>query len=742
MSASDPIISSPTHTQANTPGSAASLSEDLTTALQGVEQGLAQIRRMYREADEAKLSLQSHQCELERRSSELSAMASEIERAREELRAHREDIERRERLSGEATTRLAADQHALDELTESLQKRSDELDARAARVAADQQALSERSKELESREGSLASALEDLHRREEALAESGRALQTQTAELTRRAEAVRRDEERVRREHGDTQSLRASLSAAQQQASQTIRALQDATTRAEAAEEAALTLRNEIEELRSQTQSVTEDAQRRCSAAEESLAATREQIKVRQESETRLAAAVADLKVRLQRATDESAELSKQLTQTRESLSAAKSSAPAAQAASASIAEIEAKLAHAVEAQSQAALSLSERTRELADARLVIDDLRAQVEQNATDTTELEGILDQLRDRLRTQAAKAEAYAQQVQQLESQLQARPQGQTQDNPVEVIREPSIAISHDAAFVNEFNKHRRERLGGIRKHLQRKEAKVAKASEVLAKRYEQCEQVLSMRQDVLTAKRTVDAAHHRLTSVQARSRAASSLFFVVCVLAIIGGLSWVIAGQVAPEVYLARVTVAAENRDRQLNAGELSEWQIFHEALVKDPRFLQFAAGRMERQGITALATPATLKDRLDQDLSAQAGKPGELTLELKGHGMSRTERELQTLAIAVQSQARDAQATRVDGANTIIRDPAKASTDPIETARPQYALIIFGGLAALAGVLAFFVWHRLSQAKLKFDASSGVGATEDDARWPTLDRKAA
>lgn len=736
MSASDPIISAPQHAQSAAP--APSLSEDLTTALQGVEQGLAQIRRMYREADEAKLSLQSHQCELERRSTELSAMAIEIERSREELRTHREDLERRERLSGEATTRLAADQHALDELTESLQKRSDELDERAARVATEQQAISERSKELESREGSLASALEDLHRREEALAESGRALQAQTAELTRRAEAVRRDEERVRREHGDTQSLRASLAAAQQQASQTIRALQDATTRAEAAEESALTLRNEIEELRTQTQSVSEDAERRCSAAEEALAATRGEIKVRQESETRLAAAVADLKVRLQRTTDESAELTRQLAQTRESLSAAKSAAPAAQAASANVAEIEARLALAVEAQSQAALALSERTRELADARLVIDDLRAQVEQNATDTTELEGILDQLRDRLRTQAAKAEAYAQQVQNLESQLQAQGEGKA----VEFVRESTIASPHDASLVNEFNQHRRQRLGGIRKHLQRKEAKVAKASEVLAKRYEQCEQVLSMRQDVLTAKRTVDAVHHRLTSVQARSRAVSSLFFVVCVLAIIGGLSWVIAGQVAPEEYLARVTIAAENRDRQLNAGELSEWQIFHEALVKDPRFLQFAAGRMERQGITALATPATLKDRLEQDLSAQAPKPGELTLELKGHGMSRTERELQTLAIAVQSQARDAQSTRVDGANTIIRDPAKAQSDPIETARPQYALVIFGGLASLAGFLAFFVWHRLAQAKLKFDASSGVGATEDEARWPTLDRKAA
>ena len=496
-----------------------------------------------------------------------------------------------------------------------------------------------------------------------------------------------------------------------------------------------------MDELRSQNQTIAEDAQRRCASAEESLAATRDQIRTRQEAEGRLAAAVADLKVRLQRATDESAELSKQLVETRESLTAARSSQPASKATSAGVEEIERKLASAVESQSQAAHALTERTKELADARLVIDDLRLQLEQHATDTTELESILNQLRDRLRTQAAKAEAYAQQIQQLEAQLRAQSEHTPQSGAASD-RRPIVEFTHTLALVDEFNRHRRLRLGGIREHLQRKEAKVAKASEVLAKRYEQCEQVLAMRQDVLTAKRTVDATHHRLTSVQARSRAASTVFFVVCVLAIIGGLSWLVAGQVAPEEYVARATIAAENRDRALNSGELGEWQTFHEALIKDPRLLQFAAGRMERQGIAALATPNALKERLDQDLSVQAGKPGELTLELKGHGLSRTERELQTLAIAVQSQARDAQSTRVDGANTIIRDPAKASADPIATNRPQFALVIFGVLALAAGILAFFVWHRLSQAKLRFEASTGVGVTEDDSRWPTLDRKAA
>ncbi len=748
MSTSDPAIPTSRHASPGIPALAPSLSEDLTTALQGVEHGLAQIRRMYREADEAKMALASHQVELERRSVELNGIASQIESSREELRSQRESLERRERETGEKSTRVDADQRALDELNESMQKRSVEFDERANRVAEEQQSLGDRARELGARETSLASALEELHRREEALAESGRTLHTQTAELGKRAEAVRREEERVRREQGDTQSLRQSLAAAQQQASQTIRALQDATSRAEQAEEAARVLRNEMEELRSQQQTFLDEAELRCQAAEETLATTRDELRVKQEAETRLASSIADLRSQLQRATENRAGLDRQLSEARESLAAARASAAVEPAATVNVAAIETRLAAAINAESSAARSLNERTRELADARLVIDDLRLQLEQNAADTTELEGILDQLRDRLRTQAAKAEAYAAQVQHLEAQLLSK--NDTRDAQVTLaapsiadpVREPAMAILHNPALVDEFNRLRRGRLGGIRKHLQSKEAKVAKASEVLAKRYEQCEQVLSLRQDVLTAKRAVDVAHHRIASVQARSRAASSIFFGVCVLAIIGGLSWIVAGQVAPEQFLAKVTIAAENRDRALSGGELGEWQSFHEALIKDPRFLQFAAGRMERQGIATLSTPVTLKERLDHDLAVQAGKPGELTLELKGHGVSRTERELQTLAIAVQSQARDSQGTRVDGANTIIRDPAKASADPIQSVRQEYAVVIFGALALVAGILAFIIWHRLSQAKLRFEAGSGMDATEDDARWPMQERKVA
>ena len=54
----------------------------------------------------------------------------------------------------------------------------------------------------------------------------------------------------------------------------------------------------------------------------------------------------------------------------------------------------------------------------------------------------------------------------------------------------------------------------------------------------------------------------------------------------------------------------------------------------------------------------------------------------------------------------------------------------------------YAGAIFGGQVLVFGVLGMIVWNRLKQAKMKFDQSQSVDATEDEARWPALDRKAA
>jgi hypothetical protein len=303
------------------------------------------------------------------------------------------------------------------------------------------------------------------------------------------------------------------------------------------------------------------------------------------------------------------------------------------------------------------------------------------------------------------------------------------------PAAVPEQPAGAATGPGAL-------RLRRIEVARRLARDKAKKIRRVGDALGKRYEQCEQVLALRQDVLAAKRSVESAHRKQQGIEARGKTASSIFFVSCAAGILAAGSWMIAGQVAPETYVAKVVFAADSPDRQLNSGELEEWNTFHAQLVEDPRFHEFASQRLSKQGVAGLTSPAALRERLKNTAEVTSNKPGELTLEMKGPGRERVERELQMIAIAMQSQAREAKDRRADGASTIISQPAKAGTEPIESVRLIYAGGLFGAGTIVLGVLAGVFWTRLASAKMRFDLSQSVDATADEERWNKFDRKAA
>jgi chromosome segregation ATPase len=727
----------------------------LADALSGIEQGLTQIRRMSREADELRQRLDAQQAALRSREIAVADKITALDADKQQLETERQAL-RDDRAALDELTTWTEQKHAeLATREQALHTRESTIHTRESEVAELESGLNTRRDELrslaesiEARKSELESREQAFAQREKALAELESALNAQrdtitaqttelaaqrqnlAAQATRLAE-VEKDiakrettakeslakaeqaEARAKRDQNDLAQLRQNLTSAQQQASQMLKALQEATARAEAAEKVALDLRTELDQSASRDEESQAAAQER-DALRKAAETLRDKLRETEEREARLNAAVKALR-------EQGDVLAKERDELKIAVERAHDSAAKASADPAELASLKSTLAKAESERDENSSRLSGTLKELGDARLIIDDLRGQLEQHERDTKELETVLDQLRERLRTEAAKAEAFAEQA-RTTSQPQPAPQA-----------EPAAGTG---------NPVRMRRIELARKLARDKAKKIRRVSDALGKRYEQCEQVLALRQDVLAAKRSVEAAHRKQQGEEARSRTASSLFFLACTASVLAVGSWFIAGQVAPETYTAKVVFAADSPDRQLSAGELEEWNSFHTQLVEDPRFHEFASQRLAKQGLAGLGTPTALRERLKESAEITSNKPGEMTIEMKGLGRERVERELQMIAITLQSQAREAKDRRADGANTIISQPAKAGAEPVESVRTVYAGGIFGGGVLIFGVLAGVFWSRLANAKMKFDLSQSVDATADEDRWNKFERKAA
>lgn len=746
----------------------------LNEALAGVEQGLAQLKRMYQEAEDTKKAAEAIRSQIDTEREQIHAKLAEVDSLRADLDRQREEIRKSE-------DRVAADRGALEELTAEHRRVCEEFDNRRASFDSEVRGnkelaasladrdgklkeleadLGRRRSDIQNREAALHSACEELDKstarveelrksleareaelnsREESLKKSQAEVEQTRQELAKRADEVKKHEERARREGQESQQLQAALTAARQQASQTLAALQECTRRAEKAEETVTSLRAELDDTRNRSSESGNELERRLAEATTHAEGLRQQTTALESKERQLQAAVEDLRAQLAAANEAKAEAERRNSE---------SSRSTDEQSKAKLGELEAALAQAKAQTEEAAKLANAREKELSDARAILDDARTQLDQNLKDTKELEAVLDQLRDRLRVEAARSESFAARITELEEAAKNAPAtAQTSASALTPVAAPAsdsgprtvIQLVHgDFKAIEPL---RRGRLKVAARLARDRARKIRKAGEALATRFEQCEIVLSMRQDVLSSKRSVEAVHRQQTAREARGKATTAAFFLTCAAGILAGVSWLASGQVAPETFLAKVTLSADTRDRKLSDSDLEEWRNFHKSMLDDPRFLQFASERLAKQGIPALGTPGALKERMKADIIVSDPNPGELTLQMKGVGKEKLERDLQAIALAIQSQAREARERRIDGASTIVAEAAKAGDGPVESQRIYFAAGIWAGLLIVLGGVTGFVWRRLSQAKLQFEAGNSLETLEDNERWPDI-KKAA
>ncbi|MBX3388507.1 MAG: hypothetical protein KF691_03525 [Phycisphaeraceae bacterium] len=277
-------------------------------------------------------------------------------------------------------------------------------------------------------------------------------------------------------------------------------------------------------------------------------------------------------------------------------------------------------------------------------------------------------------------------------------------------------------------------RQRRLKRCRAILREHVSKVRKASEVLAKRFEQCEQVLAQRAQLAATKRQLEVAGAALARRAASKRAGILTLCTVVTLAVLSGLSWSVVGQAWPGDFAARAEIVADGRGRELSDPELDEWRRSLEATLADPQFVETVASRMKQRGYETLGNAGAVRTLLTTSFSHESPSPGTLSLEIRAPGREKSARMLDIISTALASDANAAREHRADGAVTLIKAPAAAGTQPIDDQRlPRAGMVLLGAVVLTCG-LGFGIWGRLSRAKREFELGSQIDEVLDDAKW--------
>ncbi len=415
--------------------------------------------------------------------------------------------------------------------------------------------------------------------------------------------------------------------------------------------------------------------------------------------------------------------------------------------------------------------ALEEQTVAAEARRRVLDEqearLKEQAEHLARRAVDLErraGETGKSASALRDEIAKRD---QAVSLLQTRLdEARSQAAALEGELRKLREspaPAVAMGADRS-APEFEK-RRERLRRQRSLLQERSAKLKQASALLARRsgegekssaekeaLEQQRAMLEHQRKKLEQDKTAleqqrqslgeiaqrVQALHQTRSVRAarpstvwRNLGAGALTSAFA-LAVAGATAWPLAGLIVQPTCLAETRLAMEAVPGEAPSEERTEsWESYLRAMTTDPMLLEQAADRLKRRGFTEVGDPADLARRIEGDMTCQTGKPGELSLTLRGEGEMRTQRILETITGVLVARANDARDRRLDKALTVVKSPARADGTPIDDAR----LPVFGVLAGVLGVLCVGAGMMTALLMARGDRRSRMAAAAaEEALW--------
>ncbi len=698
--------------------------EEILDVISGVQSQLETLRKAHAERQKALAALAAQRHELESQRGDLDKKKAEIDQALGEVNL--------------GTEKIRTQEERLRQREQDLAKREARIEAAAEHVSQYEQTAQRRVEELELEAGRTAALREEL-------------------EEVRRISRERRDQINALEER--LTSGQSSESEQQQQAQARIEALraevEAANTNLAKQESVVSAMRAEIESFRSGVQG--EQAARDQAAQE--LAKLRDELvqvdKRAQMAEQRAQAArgaLGDQRAELERqvkkaqseaagASDESAKLRFKISEFERELDEAKRARDDERKARE---ETEEKLKNAP------APGKGKRIQEITTLREENADLRArllssggsagreQVEKLTTALGESKSRIETLEGELSGAREQIEAAGDQVELIKTLETERARVAELEACVASLNERLRSAQQTSGEgLDPQAALRRERLRKQRKLSREQSMKVRRASEALRDRFSQCEQILQKRAKLAEAHQAIAEKEAKLVHKHAKSGALWLVLGMATLLGILAGVSWLIAGRVAPGMYAARAVIIADGGSRTLTADNLDAWQAYHEDLTRDPRLIETIADRLERRGMKELSAPGELTSVLERGLDTQSPHAGRLELEFRGVGATHTQRVLDTYVVAMTSVANANRVRRADAASTRIEVQATAMPDPLDQTRLIYAGGILGGGMLFSLVVGFGSYRKLASAKERFEHDHRVDVLTDGAEWGSI-----
>ncbi len=174
-----------------------------------------------------------------------------------------------------------------------------------------------------------------------------------------------------------------------------------------------------------------------------------------------------------------------------------------------------------------------------------------------------------------------------------------------------------------------------------------------------------------------------------------------------LAVLAGVSWLLAGQFARPVCVASITLGNDGASQSATPEQSAGWKAYVKDLPQDERLLERAAERMKMRGFEELADANGLAGYLKTHLDVDATADNEVKLTLRHPGFDRSALAVDTLGTTIIGFANDSRDMREDKLSTTLASGAQPAQEPVEDPRLAVFGAIYGALTAvmLIGVVS-------------------------------------
>ena len=181
----------------------------------------------------------------------------------------------------------------------------------------------------------------------------------------------------------------------------------------------------------------------------------------------------------------------------------------------------------------------------------------------------------------------------------------------------------------------------------------------------------------------------------------------------------------------------VTATSLVRAQPINGGTLDPeqggaWNEWHQAVLADPIFVTMVRDRVDQSVGLLPGTGDSVERIMASGLAVTPMQPGLLLVRLTGSDRSDCLGVLEAIVTTLVSESQRQLARRGDGARAEVlpSDGRLVTSDPIPVTSTQVrtAGMVFGGSAAVLGLLGFGVYSRLRRSKRLFDRDVGLEET--------------